>query len=511
MNKIFSKIKIGLLACLLLATTSCSDFLNQVPEDSIPSENALESVEDCKSFMFGIYSSFKSGLLYSGAGTLMSDIQTDYMYSVKGYSNSYGEVYKWMLTATTPEVENIYRAFYVVVSQCNFFFDYKDNVKIYTEDDRATMDKITGEVYFARALAFAELIKYYSEAYDVNNAEKQLGISLALSYIDRDQQVLRSSLKDSYAQVLSDLAEAEKLVQRDVADAIYFTKGAVKTLQARVYLYMQEYEKAVEAASEVIESGTYTLADATKFGFADDGGLTLYDPSYYNMFRYDTSNEIIWKVAMSNTDRGGALGAMFINYNGSIYLPDYVPAQWVLDLYGEYGSRDFRTLLFFSQKQTGYVHGLNWPLLFKYPGNPNIDAGGRPLFTNMPKVFRLSELYLIRAEANYHLGNEGKANDDLNALRKKRIQGFGGQSFGGNQLFEQIKKERTRELYMEGHRLADLKRWHEGFKREVQAQTNDHFNELDIPADHVQFTWPIPQHEIDAVPGIQVNPSNGKR
>ena len=74
----------------------------------------------------------------------------------------------------------------------------------------------------------------------------------------------------------------------------------------------------------------------------------------------------------------------------------------------------------------------------------------------------------------------------------------------------EIKKERIRELFMEGHRLSDLKRWNEGFKRVPQAETNDGANKLDIAPGRYEFTWPIPQHELDAVPDIQPNPSNGK-
>ncbi|MBP8791307.1 MAG: RagB/SusD family nutrient uptake outer membrane protein [Breznakibacter sp.] len=485
------------LATTLFAGSSCSDFLDVVPEDMIPQEEALQSVADCESYIAGVYDTYKGSALYSGALTLLPDVQADYVYSVKGYSNTYGEIYKWEITSTTPEVETIYRALYRVVAQANFYLEFKGGVKVNNESEQLNFDNMTGEIYLARALAFSELIRIYCGAYDPDMADKQLGISLSLSYTARDQKIIRSSLKDSYAQVLRDIEQAEKLIVDDRSDNPYFSVAAVQMLKARVFLMMNKWDEAVAAATKVIDNPKYELASGINF---------------YNMFRFDTGNEIIWKLAMSNTDRGGALGQSFINYNGSIYLPDYVPARWIIDLYKEFGDADVRGKVYITQQSvsTGYSHGLEWPFMVKYAGNAVIDAGGRPLFTNMPKVFRLAEAYLIRAEAYYHMGKNNEASKDISTLRKARISGAGTFSASGDFLYSEIKKERIRELFMEGHRLSDLKRWNEGFKRVPQAETNDGANKLDIAPGRYEFTWPIPQHELDAVPDIQPNPSNGK-
>lgn len=72
-----------------------------------------------------------------------------------------------------------------------------------------------------------------------------------------------------------------------------------------------------------------------------------------------------------------------------------------------------------------------------------------------------------------------------------------------------IEEERCRELYMEGFRLHDLKRWGKGFERQSQISTVSPGNRLKISADNPLFVWPIPQHELEA-PGSQVvgNESN---
>ena len=69
-----------------------------------------------------------------------------------------------------------------------------------------------------------------------------------------------------------------------------------------------------------------------------------------------------------------------------------------------------------------------------------------------------------------------------------------------------------RELYMEGFRLWDLKRWGnlykngEGFERKPQSNSLAEGSSLKVKADHVLFTWPIPQHEIES-PGSEVEPN----
>lgn len=75
---------------------------------------------------------------------------------------------------------------------------------------------------------------------------------------------------------------------------------------------------------------------------------------------------------------------------------------------------------------------------------------------------------------------------------------------------EIIEGERVKELYMEGFRLQDLKRWEKGFERKPQDQSLEHGSRLKIEADNPLFVWPIPQHEIDA-PGSNIQPNKSNK
>lgn len=503
-----NKFKLYALIALSCCMTACDDFLSEFPDTAIQEEKAMTTLDDCSEVVLGIYSCFKNPALYSGVLALQ-DIQADYVYAARGFNNTYGELYRWDIRSTTSYVDDIYAGLYQVASRCNFFMDYKDQVEVtlQTEEDKNTFKRRLGDAYCARALAYADLIRTYCEAYDPARADQQLGISLAVSYKGENKVIPRSSLKESYEFVLNDLNLAEENLDREGADSKYFTKGAVWALKARVYLYMHEYEKSAEYAQKVMDSDYYELADATKQKFIDqetNQKMTEYDV----LWRYDEGKEIIWKIAMSSTDKGGSLGRPFLGYNSAAYYPDFIMGSEVLDTYI---NADARYPSLFATINTG--HGYEATVLKKYLGNPDIDAGVGKYFVNMPKVLRLSEVYLIAAEAYANAGNLDKANLALNQLRAKRIMNYGAANYDASEIMEQIKKERYCELIMEGFRLSDLKRWNMGFERKPQQNVLDGANEsrLKVLAGRPEFTWPIPQHELDATGGVVLPNSSNKK
>lgn len=498
-------VKIYTLLLLAVSAASCEGFLEKYPDTAMPLE--INTLADAVQADYGIYSCFKSADLYSGTLVLAQDLQSDLAYAFEGYRNTYGNYYRWVLKSTDRQLQSVYGDLYMAVSRANFLLDNADKVMstLKTEDDIEQLKKCMGDAHFARALCFSELLRVFCKAYpaneeDAKNTALYPGISLALTF-DDSVIPLRSSMYDSYQQVLRDLEKAEEYLELRsyAADNPYFTTGTVHALYARVYLHMRDWAKAAEHAGKVIDSKVYSLMDINRTtliaGYND----------YRYMWLYDAGDEIIWKIPFTPTDRGGALGMIFLNYDYvSAYQPDYAVCQWVEDIYE---GNDMRYDAFFQQGDTHY--GIKAHLFRKYAGNPNMDNTlGRYYYTNSPKPFRLAEQYLIRAEASYRLGNEKQANEDLSALRQKRYLAYGISAASGDKLFEEIKKERVRELIMEGFRLSDLKRWGMGFTRKPQKGTYSGPDRLSVEADDPLFVWPIPQHELDAVPGLQGNESN---
>ena len=489
-----------------LCATSC---LEKLPESAIPQKDAMKTFQDAEQTVTGIYALLKSSALYSGYLTILPDLQTDFVYAVDGYSNTYGNFWQWEIRSTTSEIESVYAALYKVIANCNFYLERISGVVAATTNDEQIelLDIYTGEVHAIRALCFSELLKCYCKAYDPATAKQELGIVLRTNYTDA-QPLPRASLYDSYEQVLRDLERAEELLDGDddAFSSVFVTRAMAYALHARVALYMQDWETAIDYSTRLIDSKAFALSSATQY-YTDS--MTYFD----YMWNYDMATEIIWRVGFTTTSYGGALGQAFLGFNNdyTYYYPDYVPAQWVLDLYS---SGDMRYSSYFYTLQTGYAHGLQWPLLVKYFGNQDFISSSLIYHTVMPKPFRLAEQYLIRAEAHCRKAtpNFSAASNDLSALRATRFTSGGSISLSSSNYIEQIAAERVRELYMEGFRLHDLKRWGklyrngEGFTRTPQSNSLSEGSSLSIKADNPLFVWPIPIHEIEA-PGSLVQPN----
>ena len=492
----------------LVLATSC---LDKYPGGAIETEKAMNTYNDAVQFSNGIYALLKSSALYTGYLTYLPDIQTDLVYAVDGYSNQMGTFWLWQIRSTSSESEAVYSALYNVISNCNFFLEKIDGVKANTtnDDELSDLDYFTGEVYATRALAYSELIKLFCKAYDPATAKSDLGVVLR-KYYSRPEEAKRASLYDSYQFVLSDLAKAEALLDEEYNGygQIYCNNAMAQALHARVALYMQDWVSAINYSTSLIESDKFQLSSVNQTVGSE------------NHFRYLWSNddgyEIIWRVYLTPESYGGMLGQPFLGYNTDkvYYYPDYVPAQWVLNLYE---SKDLRDNAYFANAQTGHAHGLVWPLLIKYQGNASIISSYALYEVSMPKPFRLAEQYLIRAEAycRQERPNYALAAKDLTKLRESRFEsGSGTIAMNADNWMTNIANERVRELYMEGHRLQDIKRWGnlynkgEGFTRTPQSCSLEEGSSLKRTADHYMFVWPIPRHEVEA-PGSKVQQNEG--
>lgn len=463
---------------LMVGPTSC---LEKLPGSSIPEGEAMQTFSDAEQVVTGIYAGLKSSALFSGSLTVMPDIQADLVYAVENFTDVYGSVWQWDILSTDSDVESVYAALYTIIARCNFYLDSIDEVMANELDvtNLGYLETYTGEVYTIRALCYSKLLECFCKAYDPATAENELGVVLRTKY-NEPEPMKRASLKDSYDLVIDDLEHAEEYLDNDFDqyNSIYVTAAAAQALHARVALYMQDWQTAIDYATMLIENDAFELADGTKSYSSTDTYLTY-------MWNYDSSYEIIWELGFTTTSYGGALGQVFLNADRDYMYtyPDYVPAQWVLDAYTD---NDLRYDAYFYNYTTGYANGLTWPLLIKYFGNRNLISSANMYMYSMPKLFRLSEQYLIRAEAycNLPTPNYSAASKDLTTLRAKRFSGGAGAiTVSSSNWLQTISEERVRELYMEGFRLNDLKRWHMGFERKPQTNSLAEGSSLKIEAD----------------------------
>lgn len=520
--------KIFFVLFMVSSLLSCD--LDRFPANAIATPQALETIEDARNWDNGVFSFFR-GRQY-GIFTFLQDVQADQLNATQGFGNRNGDFHTWVnLSSAAANLNNVWFGHYAAITNVNFLINEFSVLYATLEnaEERAELNRFLGNAHFARAFFYNGLALRWSKSFDPATAATTLSVPIVTEF-NPAYRPARATLQEVYNLILSDIAEARRLLA-DVAPpalgttATRFNRDVVTALEARVALYMQNWAGAYAAASTLIASGRYPL-ETTEEGLVQ-------------LWVHDNSNEVIMQSHIASPLELPNVNAGAIITNNFIYLgyatatntfgPDFLPSQWVVDMFD---ANDLRRGVYFSNEHVVNISGLEFPyiseesaeydrpalyIVTKFRGNPSIPnshiggAGNAVAATNAqaPKVFRIAEMYLIAAEAAFRLGNEANARTALNTLRQAR--GLSAVTASGDALFQEIKDERFRELAFEGFRLFDLRRWGLGFeRREPQfagaLTTGVNFERKVVPAGHHQFVWGIPMADMTTNPNLVQNP-----
>lgn len=504
-----------LLPVMALALTFASCDMDKEPYDQIPTDEYLTTPSDFESARNSLYYAMR----ISVGGTAFynaPDIQGDEFNAVAGYLGTFNYMYTWSFASNMSEAGTVYANCQAIIAYSNFIIDGYNkcdmsNTVEFTPSAIATLQNIKGEAFFMRAYALYDLAQYFCADYEEENAdEENSGVSFRTDFYpssDVSTYPARKTLRETYKQITNDLDSAAKYITTPGArESYYVTKDAVTAMQARVALAMDDYPLAAQKAVDVINTYTYRFANS----------VSALSTMWENNTSSKSDPESIFKLAVKNQDeRSGQTGSIF-HPSRSGATPDYVPTQDVIDLYD---AADYRLSVFFQKRQMQTNTGASGELYIftKYPYEGylyNQNAGdeySRGMIE--PKVLRISEMYLIAAEA-YTMNDELQIGKNFldEQLRQRGVTPAASYS-GKSQQLEAIRKERQREFIGEGMRLFDLKRWHMGVTR-GKPQIEDMCNlpgsttttNLTKSANDYQLVWPIPQEERDANPQVVQNP-----
>ena len=502
MRKIFYSF---IVLSVTLLVSSCD--LDLKPSSSISTEDALNSMDDAQKLRRDLYITMRTSLT-SGAPVYLMELLSDSFHGSITYGNRNGEYYKWEMRSTFGNVESLWSSAYYLVMLANFLEGGIPALKeTATQAEIAQYDVILGECAFSKAYAMFILTELYCKPYDASTASSDYGVMLSNETFktpsEQSTYVGRSSLEETYTYIENNIAKAKSLLSgvAGTEGSIYVTLDAVKALEASVALNKCDWSKAASLAAGLIESGAYPLLDTPE--------------EFEDLWTNDSGKECImqfWSSILStpNTNDYG-----YIQFTGGLYAPNYVPEKWIVDAYDADDLR-FATWFHKTKVNLGNFSG-NIYLCFKFPGNPDLmSSTGSSTYIQKIKPFRIAEQYLIAAEAYAQLKQSSDACKYLNALRASRIPSYSAKSYTGDELLAQVKLERARELYGEGFRFKDLKRWKDGLTRSEAQDKNlviDAGSEktelLHRDADHDFWVWPIPQAEIDANPQIRNQQNKG--
>ena len=492
-----------LLAAATLISASCSkSFLVEEPFLTESNSLTLSDYNGINAAVLGAYSPLADGSWYGADFVLTSEmraenaaipVNTDFQsgrYQVPFY-----------MTYSSDNTVGLWGYAYFVISAVNNVLEQLETVgdEAYISGDitQQDIDNLKAECYFLRALAHFDLARVY--AYSPAKSSK-VNFTDCVPYIFKTdktakEEPARDSVKDVFTNIINDLKTAEGLMDPSYARAGVADKKAAATLPAiqgllaRVYLYNQEWQNAADYATKVISNGSFKLWTADEYasvwGNEVGGSEVIFEVYGKKSNAYDE----YWEGPSHMTNPLGYADCAVAPALISIFDD---PA----DVRGSQGIRgtDEGKALFCTDKDNA-SGGQFWTM--KYYGKGEGDATSTPDVNNVI-VLRLSEMYLIRAEAlvNGASISGTSAQADLNAIRTNR-----GVAPLGSAGAADVALERRKELNFEGHYWFDLWRTSGGKVTYSDSRRGDNITE-----DSKFWALPIPKREYNVNRSLSHNP-----
>lgn len=470
--------------------TACD--LEITPDTAIAGKDAAH-LKYISALRNGIYNNLTTVTSYSYQS--YAEYYSDLFNETINSGNRGGYFSRWILYANDGDIQTLWTNYYSVILQVNYALEKGALALVQEPHNASELNLYMGEMYFVRAYILHQLALRFCQDYDPANAESQLGIPCPTEYAP-GAQLPRGTLAQTYACIIEDIKSAEELVTTQGSqNAKYITVDAITAFKAQVALQMHDYDNAITYASSLYTK--YPLVNSK-------AGLE-------NMWLKGTSTETIMQLEVTRSSYnliGNTQDYLIGSYQSAsgtyLFNPGYVPEQWVCDLYSENDHR-FGPYLASAQIRNITTEG---KLMMKLIGLESLRSAPTSInYYNMPILFRVAEMYLIEAEAQYR--KSGTGSGPLNTLRTAR--GLQATNATGEALFTEIQNECTREFIGEGHRLTEIKRWGIPMKRNGQTVCipilagGTATYEMERPANDPKFAWPIPQYEL------QNNPNFGQQ
>jgi starch-binding outer membrane protein, SusD/RagB family len=470
------------LSIIILFIISSCNVTDIDPTHLLDGSNAFKDMDNVEQHLTGVYSAFRGGAYYGSTYGVQADMMADDVYETLESLGNFRTVTDWTYVANDGIVAGAWITPYAVISDANLVLV---NLERFNESAAGQRARIRGQALAIRALAHFDLLRFFGQSYDRNSTA--LGVPIRLD--NSLASPTRNTVKEVYDQVYADLAEAKSLLTGTLDESVNsaternkIDATVVDAIQARVALYAKDYTTAVASATSVIGATGYGLASRADFP---------------NIWKQNaTASEVIWSIRYL-PGQGQAGGNIYFSVNNRL---SFQPAPELVALYDV--SNDVRYSSYISTTLTNPAGRNGQVVPIKYLGINGLTDG----VVNF-NVFRVAEMYLIRAEAQAFLNQDALALADLNALRGARINGYTNVVLAGDPLKQAIQNERRKELFIEGHRWFDIRRAGESITR--GAACGAPATACNLPSTSFRWVWPIPQGELDANPSIRPQQNQG--
>lgn len=483
-NNIIMKKIYFILVLISMFATSCSDFFDTAPSNKIPTTIAFRTITDVDNAVNGLYDLMSSSGYYGAAMFAYGDMKGDDMQSSEesGVCNT---CYMFNHRPNSLNAGSLWgRPFYILREAWNILNAISEG-KIQGED-QDKLNALKGEAMAMIALCQFDLTRCFGYPYTKDNGAS-LGAPLIDHLIGTYEYPPRATVAQAYDYIIDTLEEAVTLMS-DEKNNGRMNAFAARALLARIYLYHNDNQKAFDTAIQLIKDAT------------SSGGYALYThETYISAWSINEkfNSESFFEIANNVDDTPGRDSwGYLLNWYG--YQKALVTQKFADQLLSD--PNDVRGQLL---KENKYAGNTVW-WLYKWRG---ADIKTAPLESNYV-ILRLSETYLIAAEAGYKLGGNA-ATQGLIYLNEIVKRGNPNNEVSMlNYTLDRVLDERSKELIGEGHRYFDLLR---------NGKTIIRKGGYHLPSVDEEVNWnfykcvlPIPEDQFIFSPEMEQNPGYPK-
>lgn len=543
MNTLKTKYLIGIILFLgFILLSSCDDdnLLNETPKSSVSSETTLTNYAGFEAYLIGLVRNAREELsigddhyfVTNFAGTDLGEDAATERSAARDWISYY--------TPNNSHVSTKWNwAYSQMIVQANTIIQAAQNPEI---DDiwenEAEKNRVIAEARFFRGYTYNLLANFYGGVPIVEEVQAEPKFDYERASRNEVYEFAKNDLEFA-AEWLPEVVESDQDGRA--------TSAMSNHLLTEVYISLEQYDDAIESASEVIDSPNYQLMTerfGSNSGEPGDVYSDLHIAGNHSRSSGNLESIYIWQfenfVDGGGGSRGGNpyirnLGPFLVN----ITAPDGFSNVATDELgrgvghttttnYSRYhiwndendirdSESNFRRTFYYNNPESSFlgeeINKTNLSredtlrFLYEYPrkieGPPWQNNPTSGLINKDVYVYRLAETYLLRAEAQHRAGNNQSAVDDINVVRARA----NASPIDASEVsIDFILDERARELMFEASRKRTLMRMGNLVERVRDWAL------LEEPRETIQDyhnLWPIPQDAIDANFGGELEQNPG--
>lgn len=446
MKKSISKL-LALLFMLQFGLFGCEEYLDVKPNLNLEVPETLESLQAILDAESRINVSSAIDIMAADEYYLLPEIHAnlDLMYQSLHVWDMNPEIY---LNGTT----NDWNRPYQIIFAANYCLSQLEKIGK-NELNMNLWENIKGRSYFVRAHSYAELVKIFTPQFDPATAQNIMAVPMPLQ-ADVNTIPEFVNLQTVYDQIFEDIEMSLPLLPDLPRFRSQPSKAAAYGLQARVYLMMRAYGKALEASEKALAIQNSLL------------DFSLLNPlQNYPVPR--GNEEVIYHT----------LGPTYSGMTSS--------AETRIDttLFNLYHENDLRRGIYFFRRPQGQIN---------FKGSFN---AGHQYFTGIT----VGEMLLIKAECSFRAGNIQEAENAINTLLESRFSKEGIVRVNLDSMENPLGfllDERKKELLFRGRRWADIKRLTGDTDVHLDVKRTLGDKVVSLPLDPMKLVIPVPPNEF---------------